>query len=238
MEILGSAQTQAANAAQQNGSAENGSTGATGALTSQESMGKQDFLQLLVTQLRNQDPMSPMKGQEFAAQLAQFSSVEQLININDTLGSQGGANNALAQRLESSMAANMLGTRIQAQGNTISRTGEGDTTLRFTTENPASNATLTIRNEQGQIVRTEELGTLDKGEQTFEWNGTNANGETVADGDYTFSVDAVDSEGAAVQTSTYLSGVVDRVTFNQDGIQLWVGDSAIPFSSVQSLEQS
>lgn len=230
MEIFGSAQTQAA-AAQQNDEAS-----ASGTLTSADSMGKQDFLQLLVTQLRNQDPMSPMKGQEFAAQLAQFSSVEQLININDTLGAQDGANNALAQRLESSMAANMLGTRVQAQGNTISRMGEGDTTLRFTTNAPASNAILTIRDQQGQVVRTEELGTLDKGEQSFAWNGKDASGEPVPDGTYSFEVDAMDNEGAAVRTNTYLSGVVDRVTFNQDGIQLWVGDTSIPFSSVQSLE--
>lgn len=234
MEVLGSAQTQAA---QQNTDAPNPPAGASGAPQRGDRLGKQDFLELLVTQLRNQDPMNPMKGQEFAAQLAQFSSVEQLININDTLGQQQGGNNVLSQQLESSMAANMLGTRIQAQGNTISRAGDGDTTLRFTTEGPATNAVLSIRNRQGQVVRTEELSALDKGEQTFAWDGTNDAGEAVPDGTYSFSVDAVDGEGAPVRTNTFLSGVVDRVTFNQEGIQLWVGDSSIPFRSVQSIEQ-
>ena len=135
------------------------------------------------------------------------------------------------------MAANMLGTRIQAQGNTISRAGDGDTALRFTTEGPATNAVLSIRNRQGQVVRTEELSALDKGEQTFAWDGTNDAGEAVPDGTYSFSVEAVDGEGATVRTNTFLSGVVDRVTFNQEGIQLWVGDSSIPFRSVQSIEQ-
>ncbi|NBB75411.1 MAG: hypothetical protein GVY35_17335 [Bacteroidetes bacterium] len=77
----------------------------------QAELGKQDFLQLLTTQLKAQDPMSPMKGQEFAAQLAQFSSLEQLLNINETLSGQSASNGLLASRLNSSMAAGLATAR-------------------------------------------------------------------------------------------------------------------------------
>ncbi len=199
-------------------------------------MGKEDFLKLLVTQLRNQDPMSPMKGQEFAAQLAQFSSVEQLININETLASQQGGTSALSKNLKSGLASNMLGKTVRAEGNSITWAGN-ELDLRFTMQSPAAEATLTIRDAAGQVVRTEDLGALDGGPQSFTWDGTTNDGEAVAEGAYTYSIDAVNPDGEAVQATTFLSGTVDRITFGQDDVLLWVGDRSLPLDSVQSIEQ-
>lgn len=199
-------------------------------------MGKEDFLKLLVTQLRNQDPMKPMKGQEFAAQLAQFSSVEQLININDTLASQQGGSNALSKNLKSGLASNMLGKTVRAEGNSISWGGD-ELDLRFDMQSPAAEAKLTIRDSAGQVVRTEDLGTLSGGEQSYTWDGTTNDGESVAEGSYTYSIEAVNAEGESVQAKTFLSGTVDRITFGQDDVLLWVGDRSLPLDSVQSIEQ-
>lgn len=200
------------------------------------SMGKEDFLELLVTQLRNQDPMNPMKGQEFAAQLAQFSSVEQLININESLEAQNG-NQALTKNLKNGLAADMLGTQIQAEGNSLNWTGD-KVDLHFDMDAPAAQNTLTIRDAAGQTVRTEDLGTLGAGEQSFTWDGTNNNGEEVPPGNYTYSIEAIDSNGTAVQTTTYLSGTVDRVSFAQDQVMLWIGDRSIPMDDVRSMSQN
>lgn len=214
---------------------ESGSAGETdSALDS--SMGKEDFLELLVTQLRNQDPMNPMEGQEFAAQLAQFSSVEQLININDTLESQNG-NSALTQNLKNGLAADMLGTRVRAEGNSVNWKGD-NIDLRFEMEAPAAETQLTIRDASGQVVRTEDLGTLGGGEQEFTWDGTNNDGEGVPNGNYTYSIEAVDSNGDSVGATTYLSGAVDRVTFGEDQILLWIGDRSIPMEEVRTIEQN
>lgn len=90
-------------------------------------MGKDDFLRLLVTQLGNQDPLNPMDGQEFAAQLAQFSSVEQLLNISDVLAQNGEMNGLLAQSINSGVASGLIGKTVQASGNAISWDGENPT---------------------------------------------------------------------------------------------------------------
>lgn len=233
MEISGlpSSQSQAASSAQGTEAASKKQTAA-----DNTKMGKQDFLKLLVTQLRNQDPMKPMKGQEFAAQLAQFSSLEQLINIDETLSSQQGSNGILAESINSGLAADMLGTRVQAQGNYATWRDNGDLPLHFELGSPAASATITIRNSAGQVVRTEDLGTLAGGHQTFEWDGSNNDGETVPNGTYQFSIEATDSQGVPVDTTTFLNGTVDRVTFGQDGIMLWIGDTKVPLDQVRSME--
>lgn len=201
----------------------------------QAELGKQDFLKLLTTQLKAQDPMSPMKGQEFAAQLAQFSSLEQLLNINETLGSQNDSNGLLASRLNSSIAADFLGKEVQAAGNALQWTGEGEVPLSFDLGGPASDVALTIRDATGRPVFKQTMGGLSAGFHEFAWDGTNADGEEVARGNYTFSVEATDSNGTAIEASPYQNGTVDRVTFGEGEPTLWVNGSQIPLSQVRSL---
>lgn len=200
-------------------------------------MGKEDFLQLLVAQLKSQDPMNPLKGQEFAAQLAQFSSLEQLLNINETLGNQSTSNGRLANRINSSMATNLLGKEVQATGNSIQWLGEADEVpLSFELTDPASDVTITIRDATGEPVFKQEMGSLSAGLHDFAWDGADGNGNEVPRGNYTFSVEAVDSDGNAVETTSYLNGTVDRVTFGSDsGPLLWVNDNPIPMDQVLSV---
>lgn len=201
----------------------------------QAALGKQDFLKLLTTQLKAQDPMSPMKGQEFAAQLAQFSSLEQLLNINETLSGQSSSNGLLASRLNSSMAADFLGKEVQAGGNALQWTGDGDVPLGFDLAGPATDVRLTIRDATGNPVFQQDMGGLNAGFHEFAWDGTNADGEDVARGSYSFTVEAADSNGTAIEASPYQSGTVDRVTFGEGEPTLWVNGSQIPLSQVRSL---
>lgn len=206
--------------------------------TGGERMGKQDFLKLLVTQLRTQDPMNPMKGQEFAAQLAQFSSVEQLTNIKSTLESQNQSNGLLSQSINSGVAADLLGKRVEASGNQIEWQGEDPVDLGFELGSAAEEATLTVHDEAGNVVYEKDLGALDKGEHDVTWEGTNTDGETAAAGNYTFELSAQDANGDALNVKTHMSGTVDRVTFGQDGILLWINGTKIPMGQVQSVEAS
>jgi len=201
----------------------------------QAELGKQDFLQLLTTQLKAQDPMSPMKGQEFAAQLAQFSSLEQLLNINETLSGQNASNGLLASRLNSSMAADFLGKEVQAGGNALQWTGDGEVPLGFDLAGPASDVRLTIRDATGNPIFQQDMGGLSAGFHEFAWDGANADGEQVPRGSYTFSVEAADTNGTAVEAAPYQSGTVDRVTFGEGEPTLWVNGSQIPLSQVRSL---
>lgn len=199
------------------------------------SMGKEDFLLLLTTQLRNQDPMNPMKGQEFAAQLAQFTSVEQLVNIKEQLGMQSSQSGMLSQSINSGVAANLIGRNVEAVGNGINLGFEGDAGLSFELQDPAKEVTVTIRNEAGNVVRTIEQTNLEAGDQQLSWDGLKDDGERAGAGAYTFEVEATDAEGNPVAAETFLSGRVDRITFGQDGILLWVGDTKIRMSQVKSV---
>lgn len=219
-------------------SAQAGASGQASALQqaqSQSALGKQEFLKLLTTQLKSQDPMNPMKGQEFAAQLAQFSSLEQLLNINETLGNQSASNGLLASRINSSLATDLLGKEVQAGGNTLQWEGDGEVPLGFDLAGPAADVTVTVRDATGQPVFQQNMGGLNGGFHEFAWDGTNADGEALARGAYTFSVEATDSNGTAVEAAPFQSGTVDRVTFGEGEPTLWVNGSAIPLSQVRSL---
>lgn len=205
-------------------------TSATGA-----NLGRDEFLQLLVTQLSNQDPLNPMDGQEFAAQLAQFSSLEQLISINESMIQSGEINGLLAQSVNSGVAADLIGKTIEAEGNEFHYNGEDATSLRFELSTAASDVQVEIYNPAGQLIRTESLSNLDSGEHTFAWDGNDGEGEQQLQGSYTFQVSASDAEGNSVNTRTFISGEVDRVTYNQNGIFLWIGDTSINMGNVSSV---
>ena len=202
---------------------------------SEASLSRDDFLQLLVTQLSNQDPLNPMDGQEFAAQLAQFSSLEQLININESMIQSGEINGLLAQSVNSGVAADLIGKTIEAEGNEFNFSGEDSTSLRFELSNAASDVQVEIYNPAGQLIRTESLSNLDSGDHTFTWDGRDSEGTDQALGDYSFKVKATDSEGTEIGTRTFISGTVDRVTYNQNGIFLWIGNTSISMGNVSSV---
>lgn len=187
-------------------------------------LGKDAFLQLLVTQLQNQDPLNPQKNEEFVAQLAQFSSVEQLSNANDALGSlylaMSSMNNASMTQL--------LGKEVTAYGDTFHYDGEGGQTLEWESSAAVSSATLTVTDSTGKVVYTESLGSISEGRGSFEWDGTTIGG-TAAAGDYSFSVTAVGTEGVEIQT--LVTGEIDGMDFSSgspvpsiNGVDIELGD--------------
>lgn len=214
-----------------------GTSDAGGALaqTTSQKVGKDGFLKILVTQLKNQNPTDPMKGRDFASQLAQFSSVEQLTSIGDQLEAQKGGNQALMRSVNSGVATDLIGKSVEADGNQFSRNGEGETTLGMDLSSSASEVTVTIRNSAGSAVRTRTLENVGAGPQEITWNGTNDEGNQVPDGDYSFEVEATDSEGETVKASPFIEGSVDRVTFGKDGTQLWVNGAKISMDRVRGV---
>ena len=187
-------------------------------------LGQDAFLKLLVTQLQNQDPLNPQKNEEFVAQLAQFSSVEQLSNANDALGSlylaMSSMNNASMTQL--------LGKEVTAYGDTFHYDGEGGKTLEWESSAAVSSATLTVTDSTGKVVYTESLGSISEGRGSYEWDGSTIAG-TAAEGEYTFSVTAVGTEGVEIQT--LVTGEIDGMDFSSgspvpsiDGVDIELGD--------------
>ena len=179
------------------------------AATGDSSLGKDDFLQILVAQLQAQDPLAPMEGQEFASQLAQFSSLEQLTNVNDNLE----ASQAFDVAMSNNSAIALIGKNVDAPGNAVDlKSGEVET-LSFSVDGDAADVSIDIFNSTGAIVSTIDLGAQTKGLREYVWNGTDSSGALLPAGNYTFNVTASDSVGNFVPTETFAAGLVTDVIF-------------------------
>ena len=200
---------------------------------SSTALGKDDFLTLLLAQLQNQDPLNPADSTEYTAQLAQFSSLEQLSNVNANLEYmqlyQASINNA--------QAVSFIGKEIIALGDEV-RVADGQAqNCRFELSGDASGVVVNIYDGNGKLVKALEQGALNAGRQTVAWDGTDQNGNTVADGNYTFEVQAVDAADQDVAAVTYSSGLVEGVTFIEGVTYFLVGNQKIPISDIVEVIQ-
>lgn len=201
-------------------------------------IGKDGFLKLLVSQLSNQDPLNPMEGQEFAAQLAQFSSVEALLNIDETLTGQGELNALLAQSMNNGVAAGLIGRSVEAPGNQLSWDGRAAATGMFDLKGTADSVKVEILDTSGAVVRTIDLGAMASGKHEFSWDGAADGGVSQQAGAYAARVVATDKNGKSIESTSTIKGKVDRVTFSNDGVFLWIGQVKISMAQVQTVYDS
>lgn len=196
-------------------------------------LGKDDFLTLLLTQLQNQDPLNPTDSTEYTAQLAQFSSLEQLTNINQNLEYlqlfQASINNA--------QAVSFIGKEILALGDGVPVTDGAAADCHFELAADASGAVVNIYDSAGNFVKAIEEGAMNAGRQSVVWDGTDQHGNLVADGNYTFEVMAVDANGQDVQAITYTAGLVDGVSFIDGTTYFLIGDQKIPIADIIEVVQ-
>ena len=194
---------------------------------------KDDFLYLLITQLKSQDPLNPMESTEFTAQLAQFSSLEQLHNINENLGYL----QAYQASINNSQAVDLIGKTVKAFGNSISLTDGVSDEIHFELEADASSVVINIYDSDDKLVKVVESGALSVGEHTLRWDGTDNKGYKVPDGVYTFEVLAVDENQETVQATTYIMGKVTGVTFKDGTTYLLARNQEIPIGNVIQITQ-
>ena len=181
-----------------------------------EILGKNDFLNLLVTQLQHQDPLNPADSTEFTAQLAQFSSLEQLNNINDNL-----KNMELFQTsMTNSQAVSYIGKEITANGNTVQLESGRPVECKFELEASAALAVISVYDVNGGFVKSFETGPLDSGRQSAAWDGTDRNGSPVSAGLYRFEVQAVDADNQDLRVTPLMSSVVTGVSFKDQTASL------------------
>jgi flagellar basal-body rod modification protein FlgD len=192
-------------------------------------MGKDEFLKLFITQLRNQDPTNPMDGQQLAAQLAQFTSVEQLININAQLEGQIGELQGLGAATTAGHALSMIGRTVVAESDQVAvgEGGSGAATIHVGAG--GGSATLRIYDADGNEVGSRSLGELEPGRQTVEL-GAAAQG--LAPGAYRYKVEVTDAAGEAVPVRTYAVGIVDGVRSGLGSPLLTMGPLEIPVLAV------
>lgn len=207
------------------------------ALTKNNSiLGKDDFLKMLVMQLRYQDPLNPMKGTEFAAQLAQFSSVEQLHNINSSLLNSLDTNAVMAQSINNALAAAFVGKQVRASGNEFQFEGNKEVKFGYSLADAAATASVKIFDAQGNLVRILS-GPTNKGENQLVWDGKNEQGVTVAGGKYKIEIESKDSNGKIITSSPYLYGTVSAVRYKAEGTMFVVNGIEVRLSSILEIMQ-
>jgi flagellar basal-body rod modification protein FlgD len=207
---------------------------------SQSVVGKDDFLKLLTFQLRSQNPLKPYDNQEFAAQLAQFSQLEQLVDIKSLIEEQVYSNNILTQTIANSALPGMIGKNAKAITNNFVYDGISKPTLGYDLPTNVQSANLTIKDASGKIIKQIELNNseLNQGYHTIFWDGTNNSGDTVGGGKYFFSVEGNDSVGGKFSAFTSLYGKIEAVRFKSEGTMLVINGTEMTLNSISDISGS
>ena len=187
------------------------------------------FLSLLTTQLKNQNPLDPMDTNQFTQQLVQFASVEQLIKQNSTLTALLTSTKATSN----TNALGFVGKSITADGASTDLSG-GSATWSLGVPRAASQAVITIKDKNGAEV-WRETKSLNTGTQDYVWSGRTNSGAKAPDGTYTISVEAKDVSGVGVTVSSEISGVVKSVDLTSDTPVLSVGSVHVPIDKVKTI---
>ena len=192
-----------------------------------EELGMDEFLKLFIAQIQHQDPLSPLESAEFTAQLAQFTSVEQLYGMNARLADIEEALNGQSEQRDD---LGYIGKTVKADDNTM-RVDNGTVQSGSYTIDGKGYVNIDVYDSQGQIVRTFYEGLEDKGEHDVNWDGRDDTGEFVGDGTYTFEITARDENGYYIPSNTYISGEVTGITYQNGQSHLMIGDKIISNSN-------
>ncbi len=195
-----------------------------------DTMGKDAFLKLLVTQLENQDPLNPTDNTEFVAQLAQFSSLEGITNLNSSMQSVSGS----LSSLESYSSAGLVGRFVKAEGNQFDFNGS-PVAFGYDLEGAAASTSVCIYDSSGRLVRNISVGAAPSGYYEVGWDGTDDNGNAVKPGPYTFTVNAKDPNNSAVGALPYVIGMVSSVEIGSGKAGLNIGGIVISMDSVKEI---
>ena len=198
-------------------------------------LGKNDFMSLLIEQMKNQDPLSPMDGTQFAAQLAQFSSLEQLQNLNDSMTQSISANYALAQSINNTMSATLIGKEVKISGANITNSGQDSVQLGYNLPADASSVSINIYDANGTLVKTMDNLPTGSGDNKLSWDFTDNSGNKVPNGDYTFEVNAKTTNGQDMTPDIYKYGVISGVAYTSSGTKLLVDNAQYNLSDITEI---
>jgi len=181
----------------------------------EQALGQADFMRLMTEQLQHQDPLKPMSNSEFVAQLAQFSTVQGISELNTTVG---GFASALTgdQVLK---GASLVGHSVVVPSGSVALPASGNATGMVMAPG-AGKVTFEITDASGVIVDTVGGDAPAKGETTFAWDGVKADGTRAEPGKYAIKATHTGSGGTATALNTYVDATVDSVTIGSDGLYL------------------
>ena len=200
--------------------------------TGSPELGKDAFMSLLLAQMKNQDPTNPLKSHEMAAQLAQFTSLEKLNNINE--GISGLRKDS--QPSQNFQALSFIGKTVATDTskiNHLEKEARHDVTFELPAD--ANELKIEIKDAEGKVVRTQALRNLKAGKNQASWNGQDDQGSSLPPGEFTASFEATGSNGHKLHVETKTQGTISGVNFTAAGPQLLVGKQSISMSEVRLL---
>ena len=207
-----------------------GATGSSSLGTSRQTIAENFdvFLQILTTQLRNQNPLDPLDTNQFTQQLVQFTGVEQQLKTNEFLEAMMTA----TQNASNSEAVSYVGKIVTASGNK-SELVDGRASWTFAVEQNA-NITATVRDMEGNVVYTQH-GQVAAGESVFNWDGVGTDGRPKPEGSYSVTIEARNHDGGLIDVATEMTGEVTGVDFSGSEPVLIVGTGRVNLSAVLSV---
>ncbi len=197
-----------------------------------DKMDKDAFFKLMLAQMKNQDPTNPMQSHEMAAQLASFTSLEQMQNMNKTLTEMSNAQ----KPMEQFQVLQFLGKSVAGDSSKLYRAkGDKDHDMLFDLPMNAKETEIKIKNADGEIVRTYKLNNLKQGSNRVTWNGMDEKGTVLPEGEYQFSVVAKNGQDKKVAIKTDFEGVISGVNYTKEGPVLMVGNQSVRLRDVKKI---
>lgn len=203
-------------------------SGTAGAAT--KTVSKDEFLHLFVTQLRYQNPLNPMDSSQFTAQLAQFSSLEQLTNISNQMDMM-----LLYQKsLQNTLTSSLIGKKVNISDDTVTLKGKAD--ISYSLAQDAAKVTISLYDAGGKLVREIQVGQQKAGQENYTWDGRDLNGNVLPDGAYTAKVAAFDASGNPVAVTSTANGTVTGIVYENNITYLVIdGKTKVQLSSVNEI---
>ncbi len=193
---------------------------------------QQQFLTLFIQQLKNQDPLSPLQPDQLTAQLAQFSSLEQLTGINTRLDTLNGT----GKQTTSSTLLGLIGKQVGFDGGTLTLKGGSAGPASYTLTQAAAKVIATVKAADGSVVRVVDLGAQQPGRHSFQFDGKSTAGAALADGDYRVEVATSTADGTqSTSVPLVTSATVDGVDLSSDPPALLVGGERVTFDKVHEV---
>ncbi len=207
------------------------------AKTPTKQLGKEDFLKLLTLQLRSQNPLDPTSNQEMAAQLAQFSALEQMQNINATLEQLLQSNASLALQMAQYTAPSLIGKTAQVSSSQVAFDGNSTVAMGYQLASAAAEGTIEIRSSSGALLRSIRIpaSELSAGTHQLEWDGRDDRGQRVPAGTYSITVRAHTSDGTEVTATPLVRGTITGIRYSSNGLMVLLGALEVPISSIIEL---
>ncbi len=197
-----------------------------------DKLDKDAFFKLMITQMKNQDPSNPLKPHEMSAQLANFSSLEQMQNMNQTLTEMKNGQ----KPAEQFQALQLIGKKVSGDSSQIQRfKGDQEHSMQFTMPARTSVINVKVRNAEGDVIRKAELHNKGEGAQSWSWNGKDDNGNVAPAGNYQVIIEGQTADSKKILPKTDFEGLITGIQFTPEGPVLMVGTQTVRLKDVKKI---